>query len=86
MKNSSFLIEIVSPESVKKFDVEWARVATPSGGFTVGPGHSPIISILLSDSVVELKPINGNPTDLTISNGILIVSENGSARALITDK
>ena len=83
MKNSNFSLEVISFESVKKFDIQWATFQTPSGEFTVGPSHSPIVSIISSDSTVRFKPQNGDVDSFVVLNGVLVLSQDGLAKVLM---
>jgi F0F1-type ATP synthase epsilon subunit len=83
VKISNFSLEVISFESVKKFDIQWATFQSPSGEFTVGPGHSPIVSIISSDSSVRFKPKNGDVDNFAVMNGVLVVSQSGLAQILM---
>lgn len=52
MEQNLFEFEIISIEAAEKVMVEWVEIFSPTGNFTVGPDHSPLVSIVKRKSSV----------------------------------
>ena len=68
-----FVLEIITPQHVKSCIVEWVSIESPTGSFFVGPGHSPLVSIIKTQSTIAYKPQNEAESFLTANHGIFKV-------------
>lgn len=68
-------LSIISPAQIKTVEIEWLEVESPSGSFTITPGHSPVVSMIKNKSSIVFKEKNLDPETLVVSQGIAIVNE-----------
>ena len=73
MATQQFELEIITPEYTKKYPIEWVQIESPTGSFFVGPGHSPLVSIIKTQSTIAYKPQNEAESFLTANHGIFKV-------------
>jgi F0F1-type ATP synthase epsilon subunit len=72
----TFELEIISPKKSEKIIVEWVKVESPNGDFTVGPDHSPLVSLLKNRGKISYKEENKKETVIDSYGGIFSVSGN----------
>ena len=80
---SSITIEVFEASSHRSVQAEWLDVFTPTGELTVGPGHSPVVSLLSPGSVATYKSAQGGMVDIQVPGGFLMVAENGVVKLLL---
>ena len=73
MAEQHFELEIFTPQQVKKYTVEWVTIESPTGSFFVGPGHSPLVSIIKTQSTIGYKPTDSAESFLPATHGIFKV-------------
>lgn len=83
MYENHFDLEIISLTSSQIIQVEWVEVEGLHGCFLVGPGHSPLVSVIKSGNSLLYKKVGINDEiELFISGGIFSV-ENNKAIAIL---
>lgn len=77
MYEKHFTLEIISPTSGQMLDVEWVEVEGVNGCFLVGPGHSPLISVMKKGNSLVYKKVGvGDSIELFVRGGIFSVEKN----------
>ena len=70
-EQNSFEFEIIRPRSIEKLNVEWLEIQSPTGDFVVGPGHSPVVSVLKERSKLIFKKIGAlKPDSFDVYGGV----------------
>ncbi len=83
MHENHFDLEIISPMGTQLITVEWVEVEGLSGCFLVGPGHSPLISVIKKGNSLLYKKVGlDDGVELFVSGGIFSV-ENNKAVAIL---
>ncbi len=54
--------------------VNWIEAQTPTGNFTILPGHAPMIVILAPNKELTMELDDGSTTLMTIAGGILEIT------------
>ena len=76
-EQNSFEFEIIWPQSMEKFNIEWLEIQSPTGDFVVGPYHSPLVSVLKERSKLCFKKIGAlKPEILDVYGGIFKCMDN----------
>lgn len=76
MENCYFTLEIISPTNTEVHSIEWIEIESPTGSFLVGPGHSPLISIIKQKTSLLYKKTNAEECSLNIQKGVFFVKDN----------
>ncbi len=79
-RTNDFELEIVRPTETELLTVAWVEVEGLGGSFTVGPEHSPLVTVLKPGSQITYSSLEGQVTDIEITTGIFSV---GTGRAVI---
>lgn len=66
-------LEIIQRMELTSYRVEWVEVQTPNGSFLIGPGHSPLASLLRRRGTITYKRVNGETTTLQATKGTVTV-------------
>ncbi|MFA6263095.1 MAG: hypothetical protein WCW33_03755 [Candidatus Babeliales bacterium] len=75
-ESPSFTFEVFASTFSEIHTVEWIEVEGPNGSFLVGPGHSPLISIIKKRSTITYKKTNTEQNTIEASGGIFKVANN----------
>ena len=59
MENTTFNLEIITPDTSEKLVVQWVEIESPTGSFLVGHNHSSLISIIKKKSSFTYKTDEG---------------------------
>ena len=70
-----FDLEIIRPTESTLLTVSWVEVEGEMGSFTVGPNHSPIVTILKPGGILSYTTHDGKFMELEISSGVFSVSK-----------
>ena len=76
MKNNSFELKMISPDSSEEIIIEWIEIESPTGSFLVGHDHSPLVSIVKKKSIVCYKKMDGETISLDAPGGIFKIIDN----------
>jgi F0F1-type ATP synthase epsilon subunit len=76
MEEQFFNFQIISPTITETLSVEWIEVESPTGSFLIGPGHSPLVSIIKTKSRLTYKRAYAEPSFIDGAKGIIKVSDN----------
>ncbi len=71
--------------SSKNIEVKQIDVISPTGGFLIGPGSAPLVSVLGKNTKMILTLTTDALTDLTIPAGVLRINEKHDVFILIID-
>jgi len=83
MHENYFDLEIISPTGSQLVQVEWVEVEGLKGCFLVGPGHSPLISVMKKGNSLLYKKVGlDDSVGLFVGGGIFSV-ENNKALAIL---
>jgi hypothetical protein len=83
--NRPFSLEITYMTSSKNIEVKQIDVISPTGGFLIGPGSAPLVSVLGKNTKMILTLTTDALTDLTIPAGVLRINEKHDVFILIID-
>lgn len=61
---------VYSPQETKTFSIAWIELQTPTGSYTIQPGHAPTILILSPGKMINFRLKNGKHEELLVNNGI----------------
>lgn len=81
--SATFEIEVFEGTGRRSMQAEWLDVRSPTGEFTVGPGHNPLVSLLSPSSVATYKSVNGGMVDIQVPGGLLAIMEDGVVKLLL---
>jgi len=70
----NFELEIIRPESSQKIQVRWIDVEGENGNFVVGPGHSPLASILKPKGRLVYETTSNLKVDMDVFGGMIYVT------------
>ena len=76
--SQEFKLEIIQPNSTSLLSVRWIEVDGLESSFTVGPDHTPLVSILRPDGEINYTLSDGSQKKLKITAGIFSVSSSGA--------
>jgi len=79
----TFTLSIVHPFSQQTVSIEWLSVASPTGIFVVGPGHQPLISLVLPEKECVYKSSGVEHTIKVSQGGGILHVEKNSVRLIL---
>ena len=79
-RSNDFELEIVRPTKTELLTVAWVEVEGLGGSFTVGPEHSPLVTVLKPGSQISYSSLEGQITHTEVTSGIFSI---GTGRAVI---
>ncbi len=75
-------LKIITPNESRFLKVDWIEIEGPNGGFLVGPGHEPLISIVKVKSKLSYKTTQGDFVIMETLGGVFTVSQNKAVALL----
>lgn len=75
---------LISPDSIREFDIEWLEVVTMSGSRVILPGHAAIVELLAPKKSIAMKLPGGALKTILLENGILSVTREAALIVLET--
>lgn len=66
-------IQLVGPDSLREFQVEWLEVTTESGSRVILPGHEPLVEQLAVHKPIVMKMPGGAIKTIPLEGGVLSV-------------
>lgn len=77
MKEKKFIeLEIIKPNKVETFQVEWISIQSPTGNFVVGLNHLPLVSRLKYRGKLVFKPYDKEETEIDTYVGFFKIKNN----------
>jgi F0F1-type ATP synthase epsilon subunit len=76
MSDDVFELEIIYQDRNEKYEINWVEIESPTGNFTVGPDHIPLVSLIQERGKVTYKEYGKEITSIDAYSGMFIVSNN----------
>jgi F0F1-type ATP synthase epsilon subunit len=71
--NLQMNVQLVGPDSLREFSVEWLEVTTKSGNRVILPGHTPFIEQLMVQKPILMKMPGGALKTIPLEGGVMSV-------------
>jgi F0F1-type ATP synthase epsilon subunit len=76
MNNDVFELEIIYRNENEKIEIHWVEIESPTGNFTVGPDHIPLVSLIQERGKITYKKYGDEIVSLDAYKGMFIVANN----------
>ena len=76
MKDPQISLTIISPDKIKKVEVNWIEIETPNGNFFVGIDHAFLVSSIKLNSKIRYQTKKDKEIDHKVSGGIFEIKDN----------
>ena len=61
---------VYGPQETLTYTIAWIELQTPTGSYTIQPGHAPTILILSPGKIVSFRLKTGKHEEITVNSGI----------------
>lgn len=67
-------LTLISPDSVREFQIEWLDLTTTTGNRIVLDGHAPLVEQLIPKKPITMKLPGGALKTIILENGIVSIT------------